>query len=629
MYALITFVTLLGLLNVFNALPLPVAPDNIVCFPERDFCTVESFLAYSGQSLTLRVNRAGILVGGAVGTVSGTDVAFEVNHPGGLCWGASYPGLQVTPDLKAGDVVSVSLGSIVLADMIIQDGLITSVEWDGNRVIRVNGKVAGLDPANTEIRVVNPDFTNTAVGRRDVRAIPGNPVTNAGYTSQVVFTGTSFVATFTFDAVELATICNSGAFSLSMWQFTDAVGNAQGLTISEFGETGGPFSNSCPPSATVADPILPSEIVVAGNTIKWNPATNLPGVDVFTAYQVEVMKPGTTPTQVYAYRVASTETQVNVASTTLVSNDVINIRTITGPTRTSDSYTKTFALISTATTITTSPPPAIGGATSANSISFVTSASSVQIVYTVSATSGVEPFVGGVPTADSIVYKRGSSIPITGNVYIKAVAFSTAGTILASTDFINFTPIVVIPPTAVSAAPTVKIGTGSITTNWVAPSDPTIVGYEVQVFSGVTKVLTIDANTPTYIFTTGTTGTKYKFAVRSYNIDGTYSALSPFSPEAIFPTLPDAISITSARVIVGKEFRAQGTGNVDGAIVTAYTATATGALGRNLGYSATVGACVAGVCTYDIRVRSGNVAGGYTAIYVVSNKGGRAGPFIL
>ncbi len=77
-----------------------------------------------------------------------------------------------------------------------------------------------------------------------------------------------------------------------MWQFTDGAGNAQGLTISEFGEVGGPLSTSCP----AAELILPTEIVVAGNTVKWNPAVNLPGAVAYTSYQVEVVKsPGTLP----------------------------------------------------------------------------------------------------------------------------------------------------------------------------------------------------------------------------------------------------------------------------------------------------------------------------------------------
>jgi len=51
------------------------------------------------------------VVGSAIGEVSGGDVAFEINHPGGYCWGAGT-GLNVTPDIQAGDVVSLSFNGV-------------------------------------------------------------------------------------------------------------------------------------------------------------------------------------------------------------------------------------------------------------------------------------------------------------------------------------------------------------------------------------------------------------------------------------------------------------------------------------------------------------------------------------
>ena len=54
------------------------------------------------------MTRPGVgVVGSAIGEVSGGDVAFEINHPGGYCWGDGT-GLNVTPDIQAGDVVSLS-----------------------------------------------------------------------------------------------------------------------------------------------------------------------------------------------------------------------------------------------------------------------------------------------------------------------------------------------------------------------------------------------------------------------------------------------------------------------------------------------------------------------------------------
>ena len=67
---------------------LPAFPDNLVVFPNRDFVTVEGFADHIGQSGRIEVKRPGVgVVGSAVGVVSGGDVAFEINHPGGVCWG--------------------------------------------------------------------------------------------------------------------------------------------------------------------------------------------------------------------------------------------------------------------------------------------------------------------------------------------------------------------------------------------------------------------------------------------------------------------------------------------------------------------------------------------------------------
>ena len=107
----------------------------------------------------------------------------------------------MTPDLKPGDVVSVSLGTNVLADMIIQDGLITSVKWDGNKIIRINGKVAQI------LKFVLP-IPNS----QTLLLVDGMSEQSSNQCRLHISSNTIFVATFTFDAVTLATICNSGAF---------------------------------------------------------------------------------------------------------------------------------------------------------------------------------------------------------------------------------------------------------------------------------------------------------------------------------------------------------------------------------------------------------------------------------
>ena len=56
--------------------------------------------------------RSAAAIGAANGVVSGGPVAFEVNHPGALCWGAGIPAgdplKAITPDIQTGDRVSLS-----------------------------------------------------------------------------------------------------------------------------------------------------------------------------------------------------------------------------------------------------------------------------------------------------------------------------------------------------------------------------------------------------------------------------------------------------------------------------------------------------------------------------------------
>src|SRR5690349_6055815 len=86
---------------------VPAFPDNIVVFPDRDFVTVEGFQDHVGQTATLEIRRNGTVIGAAKAEVAAGDVAFEVNHPGGVCWGAGT-GVNVTPDIQPGDTASIS-----------------------------------------------------------------------------------------------------------------------------------------------------------------------------------------------------------------------------------------------------------------------------------------------------------------------------------------------------------------------------------------------------------------------------------------------------------------------------------------------------------------------------------------
>src|SRR5919112_3671654 len=119
----------------------PPFPNNLVVFPDRDFVTVEGFQNRVGQTATLEVIRGGAVVGSAQSVVAAGDVAFEVNHPGGACWGAGTD-LQVTPDIRAGDKVQIRFGATVLGDTTVEDAYVTGVNYTpGQTTFTVVGHV--------------------------------------------------------------------------------------------------------------------------------------------------------------------------------------------------------------------------------------------------------------------------------------------------------------------------------------------------------------------------------------------------------------------------------------------------------------------------------------------------------
>jgi hypothetical protein len=153
---------------------VPEFPNNLVVFPNRDFVTVEGFQDRIGDTALVEVTRAGKVVGSAQAEVAEGDVAFEINHPGGVCWGAGT-GMDVTPDIKGGDKVSIKFAGELAGDTTVQDVYVGTTEYvPGATTFTVSGHVgAGVAQARLEQRVVNPDLTDTAVGRRDIRATLG------------------------------------------------------------------------------------------------------------------------------------------------------------------------------------------------------------------------------------------------------------------------------------------------------------------------------------------------------------------------------------------------------------------------------------------------------------------------
>ncbi len=317
---------------------LPVFPNNIMVFPNRDFVSLEGFIEHAGESGLVEVTRPGVgVVGSAIGVISGTDVAFEVNHPGGICWGAGT-GLNVTPDIQAGDVVSLSVGGTQVAATASLDVYANDAVQNGTTVI-VTGHIGnGVLPENMEQRIIEPALVDTVIGKRDVRAVPGplTPAPKGGYQSSLEFDPAtqSFTATYIFDNESDAHIAaNAGLGERAMaWEFTDVDGNRQGMTIAENGEPGGPGMGGCPNGPLQSGPPGPTNVVAAnvagGIQVNWTPAVALPGTPPILGYRVTAVGPMVNNEQVEVGRRITNPGANGTTITGLVSGGIYDIHVV-------------------------------------------------------------------------------------------------------------------------------------------------------------------------------------------------------------------------------------------------------------------------------------------------------------
>lgn len=290
---------------------VPTAPDNIVVFPQRDFLTLEGYQGHVGDLATVVVKRGAVTTGTAQGTIAEGDPALEVNHPGGVCWQG------VTPNIKPGDEVTVSFADGTTDSATTLTPEVTGYAKAGAADLVVRGiRTNAVPRAQIEQRIVAPDLKDTAVGRRDVRA-PARP---GPYTSTLSFpTATTFTARYHFtdnpgtpavnEGTQMRNIAAQGQKRVLSWQAVDADGNRQGLTISEFGEVGGPGFGGCPNGPETMAPNAPTRLsATAGNAslaASWTRATTMPDAPVVTGYRVTAVNES-----------SGVQTSVNVPSCT-------------------------------------------------------------------------------------------------------------------------------------------------------------------------------------------------------------------------------------------------------------------------------------------------------------------------
>jgi hypothetical protein len=178
-----------------------------------------------------------------------------------VCWNGQTPDIQTGDWVDVFSVVSLSFNAGQKQQVIgAQVTRRTTVTSDGR--VRVDGVAvdprtgAPLPLANVEQRIINPDFVDTRIGRRDIRAdINGGRVENIpGATGLLRQNGSAgewrvFYTGLNTAEQQLAVAGQSRAMA---WFSTNANGDRFGMTISEFGEIGGPGFGGCPATGSAA-----------------------------------------------------------------------------------------------------------------------------------------------------------------------------------------------------------------------------------------------------------------------------------------------------------------------------------------------------------------------------------------
>lgn len=273
----------------------PIGPGNIEIFTKRDMVAIEGYSAQAGQNATIRVTRAGNLIGVAHGVVDSTGF-LEVNHPGGSCWDV------VTPNISGGDVVTVEFEDGSSDGAIAGTAVITSVDAvDGTATPDVAGDVEGqvvvkgtygadVDLARMAVEIVNPDMRDMGIGERAI-GWPSDEIP-AGYSVEGTAANGEFTVTYGFHSEAERDAAFGGDPSVASWQAEPVGVEAQlGLTISEFKEIDGPGFGGCPAGPSGQAPNQPTEAFAsaAGNnsiTASWAPASVPADAPAITGYEV-------------------------------------------------------------------------------------------------------------------------------------------------------------------------------------------------------------------------------------------------------------------------------------------------------------------------------------------------------
>ncbi|UKA54590.1 fibronectin type III domain-containing protein [Arthrobacter sp. FW305-BF8] len=514
---------------------VPAFPDNIVVFPDRDFVSVEGYEGHAGDMATLEVKRADEVIGSARSLVDGGGVAFEVNHPGGVCWGAGT-GLNVTPDIRPGDVVSIKFDKAAAApadETTVQDVYVTGNSVLTGSTLTVKGHIgSSVNAAQMEQRIIEPALKDTDVARRDIRAVPGvmTPAPKGGYSSSLEVVGNEFTAVYEFlDPATAKMAADAGLGERAMaWQSEDADANRQGLTIAEYGEPGGPGMGGCPNGPLQSGPPAPSDITAAkvagGLKLNWKPATAIPGTPAITGYRaVAVGKTMTNGEQVEIGKRISGQAASSTTITGLSATEEYDVYVV-GISSVGETFPAAHAIPVTDTTApTVSATPSGGTSPVAQRVTLTASETGSDIYYTV---DGSEPVLSGGVLGTNVIHYTGP-MNIASTSTLKFAAFDPSGNV-STTSEVLFTVTNDPVPSAPTFASAPVVGQGTASLSWTAPNPGaaglSITGYSVQAYTtdgtpfGAPKTTTGDVTSLVYGGLNGDTA--YQFTVRASNTNG-------------------------------------------------------------------------------------------------------------
>ncbi len=633
---------------VVNAAVPTFDVGNLVLFPNRDFITVEGYQSHIGETATITVTRDGTTIGSASHVVEEGDVAFEINHPGGACWGDGT-GLKVTPNLLPGDKATISFdGEANAGDTTVQDAFATAINYTpGSATFTVTGHIgAGVIKEQTEQRIVNPALRDTAVAKRDIRAVPGGLARAAkgGYSSNLEFlTPGTFTATYVFDDAAVARIAATGGGTRFMtWQEEDADANRQGLTIAEMEELGGPGMGGCPAGPAEQSAPQPGGAFALRSSdktqlkVNWEPANPQPGAAAVTGYSVEAIgaaNPATGQQDTIGARVGAGAKVATLTGLKAAESYTVEVRSLTGG-KMSEPFTVQAPatpppapdgdLIPPVTTATPAPDSDPAVAVEASSVT-LTSNEAAEIYYTTDGSSVIE---GDLPVDSAKLYT--GPIPITALTELHWLTIDRAGNTEVAFATYTAAPSNVLPP----AAPTALVATagqGAVTLQWTS-TDTSVTGFTVQAFAG-TNLSGSAINTADKVITIKplTAGTEYTFTVTATNAGGSTTS----TPSAAVTPLAvtDVVSIGTGKYKAGSDFRVTGSASVVGASITLYSVNTNGTIGAAIPNTVTTVTAAAAPATggvWEVRLRNGNVpTQNPVRIFAKSSGGGIAGPFTL